>query len=304
MAGGAGKALRGGGARRRNTSPAAQVKDSRYGRPPHPVRLIPGQVYWPRHSRSRRHTLTIVRIDGDGWVRAKREDGGAATHTLSAARLLSRQEDGQGRFYVFLKWSSRRYQTWALVVAVEDGRASLVLPEWHPGRPVAISQRLLPVGARAPKHWLTVSADLSQPSPARLQVTPIAASDPPVDVPEVCWRPPADDPAKRTKPACGRDCGDIVLEQVESVDQRSFFVRERPAGVRPGSRVYLSRDGEVVAFVVLESSRISPNGLRLECGPQIHHLQRPIPIEAPQRSESWRWRWWPGPEISSHEKGR
>jgi hypothetical protein len=72
---------------------------------------------------------------------------------------------------------------------VNHGEAVLVLPEWHPGRAVRLSQRLLPVGAREPGRWLTVTADLSQPTAGALEVAPIAATDPPSDLPEIRWRP-------------------------------------------------------------------------------------------------------------------
>ena len=292
MAGGAGKALRGGGARRRNTSPAAQVKDGGHGRPPHPLRLVPGQVYWPRQTGSRRHPLIIVRVDGGETVRAKRVDGNGAQLTLSTKRLLCRREDGQGRFYSFLKWSSRRYVTWALVAALADGEAVLVLPEWHPDRAVRLPERFVPVVARGPGKWLTVAADLSQPTAAGLQVATIAASELPPDATEVRWRPPSENTGQ-TKPKQGPGCGDIVLEDVESLDQRTFFVRERPAGLAPGGRVYLTHDGNVVAFVLMESARISPNGISLNCRSQLQRIPHAIALDGTRRTEAWRWRWWP-----------
>ena len=291
MSGGAGKALRGGGARRRNTSPAAQVKDGGHGRPPHPRRVVAGQIYWPRTGGTRRHQLTVVRVGSEGRVTAKRTDGSGAPLTLSAARLLCAGDDGQGRFYSFVKWSPRRYKTWALTAAVNSGEAVLVLPEWHPGRPVTIAHRLLPVGARDPGDWLTLTADLSKPTAAGLEVAPIAATEPPSDLPEVRWRP-ASERSQRPKPLCGPGCGDIVLEQVQSLDEHTFFVRERPAELESGGRVYLALDAEVVGFLVLRSWRISPNGLRIACEPPLHPLEPPLPIDGQLQTERWRWRWW------------
>jgi hypothetical protein len=240
--------------------------------------------------------LTIVRVGSDGKVSAKRAEGGGAQVTLSATRLLARRDDGQGRFYSFLKWSSRRYETWALIAAVVHGEATLVLPEWHPGRAVAFSQRLLPVGAREPGRWLTLTADLSKPTAAGLEVAPVAECDPPSDLPEVRWHAPAER-ERRAKPRCGPGCGDIVIEQVQSLHERTFFVCQRPAELEPGSRVYLAHDGEVIGFCILKSWRISPNGLRLICEPRMHRLERPIPIDGQRHTERWRWRWWPSQHL-------
>jgi hypothetical protein len=86
---GAGKALSGGGARRRNTPPAAHVKDGGHGRPPHPGRVVAGQVCWPRNARTHRDQLTIVCVGSDGMAGAKRTDSGSALLTLCARGLLS-----------------------------------------------------------------------------------------------------------------------------------------------------------------------------------------------------------------------
>jgi hypothetical protein len=200
-------------------------------------------------------------------VTAKRTDA-SGPRTVSADRLLSRRDDGQGRFYSFQGWSPRRYETWAVVAAVDDGTATLVLPEWHPGRAVTICERLLPLGAREPGTWLSLTADLSRPTAAGLEVAPIAATGPPSGLADVRWRQPPDH-KPQPRPSRGPGCGDLVLEHVLSLDERTFFVRERPGDLEAGSRVYLAHDGEVVGFRILESWRISPNGVRLTCEPQL-----------------------------------
>jgi hypothetical protein len=175
---------------------------------------------------------------------------------------------------------SRRDDTWALVAVVSDGNAVMVLSEWHPGRAVPVAQRLLPVGVGEPGSWLRLTADLSKPTAVGLQVAPIAVARRPAELPEVRWRPPPKRD-RRAKPRCRLDCGDIVLEQVQALHQRTFFVRARPAELEPGGRVYPAYDGEVVGFLILESWRISPNGLRLACRPQMHR------VEQPSRRRTW-----------------
>jgi len=149
----------------------------------------------------------------------------------------------------------------------------------------------LPVGVREPGEWVTLTADLSKPTAAGLEVATIAAADPPSDLPEVCWRPAlARDQAD--KPSYGPGCGDIVLERVRSLEERRFFVRERPPELDAGGRVYLTWEREVVGFLVLTSWRISPNGVRLACAPRMDRLEPSIAIDGQLQTERWRWRWW------------
>lgn len=115
-------------------------------------------------------------VSRDGQVIARRDDGPRERVLLSASRLLARGGDGQGRYFQFLGWSSRRYRTWATVVRVENQTATLVLPEWHPARPVLLPLRLLPESARAAGARLVLSADLSAPAPGRLGLSSLALS--------------------------------------------------------------------------------------------------------------------------------
>jgi hypothetical protein len=110
-------------------------------------------------------------------VVARRVDGARELVGLTRSRLLATREDGQGRFFQFLGWSPRRYRTWALVVEVGDPTATLVLPEWHPTRPVSMPARLLPDGARQ-GVWLRLSADLSAPAPGRLCPASLSVCEP------------------------------------------------------------------------------------------------------------------------------
>jgi len=174
------------GARSKARSPAASVSDAGYGAPPHPVRIRAGQRFWPRSGR-RRRPIVVCGIGDDGFVRARRLDGDRERVRVSAARLAARRPDGQGRYYQFIAFAPRRYQTWAVVVRVDTDETTLVLPEWHPARPVRLPSRLLPEQARRPQTWLSLRADLSvsaggQLNPAELSV----CADPGL---ELCDRP-------------------------------------------------------------------------------------------------------------------
>ncbi|HLM85188.1 MAG TPA: hypothetical protein VK272_03260 [Solirubrobacteraceae bacterium] len=104
----------------------------------------------------------------------------------TAHRLLAARADGQGLHYSFLGWAPRRYRTWAVVVAIEDAAATVVLPEWHPGRPVRLPRRLLPAQGGV-ACWLTLRADLSVPAAGQLNPSGIACSEDPGAA--LCRRP-------------------------------------------------------------------------------------------------------------------
>lgn len=167
--GASGKKLRGHGQRTTSSSPPAQVKDGRYGRPPHPQFVRAGQIYWPRAA-PRRRQFRISRVLADGTVRGRRTDGIAETVRVSQARLLAADEHGNGEHYSFIGWMPGVYGTWACVVVRGGsiGQATVILPEWHPQWPIQIADRLLPVEVKCPGGWLRALADLSAPYPARL----------------------------------------------------------------------------------------------------------------------------------------
>lgn len=250
-------------------------------------------MYWPRRGGARRHELVVSRIAADGSVLVKAVDGQGVSRRLSSDRLLARREDDQGRFYSFVRWSPRRYRTWASVAAVGESEAILIIPEWHPAIPVRVSSRSLPVGAREPGDWLAVSADLSQPTAAALEVAPLEATVAPAEVPKVVWSAPA--ASADPRPEAGEGCGDIVLELVDSLEQRSFFLTDRPKDLEVGARVYLPRADEVVGYLTVASVRVSPNGLRLDCEGELSAVDPPIPMNGPRRTAGWRWRWWSAP---------
>jgi hypothetical protein len=183
--GGAGKKLHGHGARSSARSPAAAVTDTGHARPPHPIRVRVGQKFWPRAGR-RRRPFVVIRVGRDGLVAGRRTDGEHEPVHLTALRLLATRNDGQGRHYSFLAWTPRRYRTWAVLTERNATFATLVLPEWHPGRAVRLPTRLVP-GELREGEWLMLRADLhvcgaGQLNPSHL--TPCA--DP---GPELCHRP-------------------------------------------------------------------------------------------------------------------
>lgn len=298
--GGAGKKLPGHGAHSKSNSPPAQSADGGHGRPPHPLRLRPGQVFWPRAKRTHRRSLMLLSAGTGTSVVARRLDGAGEQVRVSAARLLARGEDGQGRYYSFVKWSPRRYETWACVVSVEGEQATLVLPEWHPALPVRISARLLPASCRRAQEWLSVKADLSQPSAGRLNVEAIG----PCEDPGLGARHPIAHASPlpvgaRALPELGSGCGDIVLEEPNLDLDRSpklvVFVRERPAGLSHDARIYLPHPSEpqLAGYASVVGIEISPNGASLRCDPVIHPLDCEIALEGRRETSRWRWRWWP-----------
>jgi len=295
---GAGKKLHGGGARSKRRSPAAQVSDAGFGRPPHPLRLVAGQVFYPRHAHGNRRPFTIARVTGATAV-CKRLEPPRQKLQVSVARLLATDRNGQGRHYSFQGWLSRRYLTWAQVAAWDDEQAVLVLPEWHPARPVQIAARMLPVDARAPGRWLEVDADLSAPTPARLGLQTLAACVPPPAT--VCARPRWQTGWEPAPPQTSEQtsvCGDIVLEldtpfQDDTHGHRLFFLRERPNGVRPGGRVYVPGEAQVVGYHTIIGVRPCPNGVVVECALRQQRLAQPVAIPGVRQSGRWRWRWWP-----------
>jgi len=112
-------------------------------------------------------------------VKARRSDPPGESLQLSCSRLLAVDAAGEGAHYRFIGWMPRRYRTWAYVAASEREWAVLIVPEWHPRRPVRLPRRQLPVGAVVPGGWMTADADLSAPYPARLSLAPSAACEDP-----------------------------------------------------------------------------------------------------------------------------
>jgi len=113
---------------------------------------------------------------------------GARERATIAVGLLGRVgTDGQGKDFQFFGWKARRYETWAAIVLTADTRATLVLPEWHPSRPVVFVARLLPLQARQPGAWLRLRADLSAPHAGRLNLSDLELCTDPGD--QCCPRP-------------------------------------------------------------------------------------------------------------------
>ena len=159
-------------------SPAAQSKDGGYGAPPHPLTVRTGQCYRPRAKP--RRPFSVQRV-ADGVALGRKLDGKREPVRISVERLLEVGADGHGRRYRFQGFRSRRYDTYARVMAIEDARAVLCFPEWHPRRPVSLSLSLVPREARRPGTWLLARADLSASSGARLEPSNFRSVDDPGD---------------------------------------------------------------------------------------------------------------------------
>lgn len=162
------------------------MSDGGHGSPPHPLTARPGQRYWPRTGR-RRRPFVVRRVEGT-HATGTRLEGQRDAVRVSLARLLETRADGQGRYYQFQGFVSRRYVTWAYVARIDQPHAVLYIPEWHPGRPVALRLSLLPREAREPGTWLSLRCDLSASTPARLQPSHLGVTRDPG--PERLRRPP------------------------------------------------------------------------------------------------------------------
>ena len=157
-------------------SPAPSNADNGWGLPPHPVRARPGQRYWQRRGKHRR--LFVVRRVTATAAIGVRLDGEGEPVRVPLVRLLARRADDQGSSYQFQGFAPRSYRTCAFVAELDESEAVLLLPEWHPGRPLRLLDRLLPEDAREPGRWISLKCDLSASSPARLQPNSMRVADP------------------------------------------------------------------------------------------------------------------------------
>lgn len=303
-----GKALKGHGKRRKTSSPQASPSWGGYGQPPHPLRVISGQRYWPRTGK-RKMPFVVTKSLKNGEVSALKLDGSDHRVALKAARLLAVTDDYQGVHYRFVGFTEeRRYRTWAFVAEITDARATLVLPEWHPARPVSQPARLLPDGA-GPGTWMTCTADLGQATGARLNVADMAVCADPGR--SICHQPAL--LAKDTEPPppvpeCGKGCGDIVVELTGTENGvirgglLDVFITER-AALQPGARIYLTdTDTDVITrYVELADTQPTPNGMFLRCHPDPCALAQPVVFAGNREHGHWSWRWWPRSAESSAE---
>lgn len=296
--GGAGKQLLGGGARHKFNTPAAQVSDQGYGRPPHPLRVLPGQIWFPARTNGRRRRWEITRVDGQ-TAHARRQEPPERQQILSVDRLLAVNPDGSGKHYTFQGYRSKGYRTWAQLVDHDDKQAIVILPEWHPARPVRLSVRALPPNVENTGAWMLVSADLSAPRPSLLNLTPKRACPAPATSECVTptWQPA---PAKVNRPVAtyGARCGDIVLEHhpqplVQTNGCLAFFVPQRPEGVGPRSRLYVPDDHQIYGYYQLAGVQPGPHGAGLIAEPRLIELFQRIPMQGTLVAGTWRWRWWP-----------
>jgi hypothetical protein len=296
--GAAGKSLKGGGARKRNRSPAATVSVGGWGAPPHPLTLRAGQRFFPRRGRQK-VPFVIQRVDRDGRVRGKTLDGDISPINLSSKRLLVARPDGRGAHYQWHGWTPRRYRTLAQVVSCGVATATLCVPEWHPGRPVTIPTRLLPRESRAPGSWVSCEASLAEPTAGKLEVHVLDSAEAPE--PGI-YHPPAltldAHLTPKAPPRLGRGCGDIVVELIserEADQPTEFFLPERVAVAAPG-RVYElpAATGRVERYRLIERCRQTPNGTVVRCSATVATLPHPVPGGSGTIEQGhWRWRWWP-----------
>lgn len=283
----------------KSNSPAAQNKDGGWGQPPHPKMIRRGQQFWPRTGNKRR-PFQVRTVRGDTVTGVRLDD--RETVRYSVSRPLEVRPDGHGRHHQFCAYNSGRYTTYAYVHSIQATTAILVLPEWHPSRPVQQPLAVIARAAREPGAWLRCQADLGAPSAARLNLAQLRPCRPPSA--DECHQPayeaPAD-PLVRSRPEHGPGCGDIVLEASGGIGTFlrrggliDVFAPKRPAGLVPGDRVYLALNGgeHVDAYLVIEKMEQAPNGAFLRCQPGAVPVAPAIPIPGERQQTLWRWRWW------------
>jgi len=283
-------------------SPGPQSKDAGWGNPPHPVRVVRGMRFWPRAGK-RRRPFEVRAIVGDVIHGRRFDDDGGQHVRVTLARLLAVRDDGQGLHYQFGGYKPGRYRTHAVVHSLHRGRAVLVLPDWHPRRPVDFPLELIPGDAREPGCWLRCQADLSVASAARMNIARLVPCAPPL--PGTVHLPAYDAPPTNTRgprPETGEGCGDIVLERTDGIDALTrrgglldVYAPKRPADVGPGDRVYLSLVGDdhIDAYLVVERIQQAPMGALLRCQPGAVLLDQAIAVRGERQQNLWRWRWWP-----------
>jgi hypothetical protein len=238
---------------------------------PHPSFVRTGQRYFPLHrSGKNRVTIKIGRpAPGGAWDGA-RDDGHRVR--VTAARLLAADEDGRGRYYRFVGYAPRRYDTHAIVIGADATWTRLVLPEWHPSLTVTVSTGTVPPSARALGAWLRCSANLGAERAAHLEVDrilPPGAGFDPARYPPVTAEPPVDAPVF-APPAAGPGCGDIVLfasaaeaEALAGDAPTDVYVTGHPPPIVAGARVYVHASGQVRGWRRLTARRPRPNGTTL-----------------------------------------
>jgi hypothetical protein len=246
--------------------------------------------------------FVIHRVDRDGSARGKALEGDMTAVNLSSKRLLAARPDGQGAHYQWHGWTPRRYRTVAQVVSCSDAQAILCLPEWHPGRPVAIPLRLLPQASREAGAWVWCDASLAEPTAGKLEVHVRESAEPPTPG---TYHPTALKldavVTRQAPPRLGRGCGDIVVELIverPSEKATEFFLPERVVVAPPG-RVYElpAATGRVERYRAIERSRQTPNGTVVRCSPVVATLPHPVPGGSGTIEQGhWRWRWWPRDE--------
>lgn len=298
--GGSGKKLVGGGSRHKNKTPrptaALGVSPT-----PHPLRVLAGQRYVPLRPR-RQRAFTVTRVFADGRVRAAKEDGPREAIKLVSSRLLAAGPDGAGLHYRFIGHRpERRYRTFACIVAIDEATATLVLPEWHPSRPVEFPARLLPTSATG--GWLTLTADLGQSRAGALNLADLRACAAPPE--SGCRRPdPEAAPKVTARPKArpvelGRGCGDVVAEApdltaIAAPEGETYIFLYPHVSLAAGGRIYLTQPGRHVdRFLEVIESMMGANGTRVRCNATPHTIDARIALEGTLQTGYWRWRWWP-----------
>ena len=145
-----------------------------------------GQKYWPL-SGKRRQAFIVQSVTTGGVVRGRHTENTSTHVKTTAQRILATKATGEGRYYSFLAWMPRRYQTWAVAMVIDDSHTKLVFPEWHPGRPTVLPTRLLPPDSRYEGAWLTLQADLSVVAGGQLNPSNLCSCEDPG--PARCARP-------------------------------------------------------------------------------------------------------------------
>jgi len=257
---------------------------------PHPRSVRTGQRYFPLDARARNPVTVRVVRTGRGGCEARREDTGARIVRLDEARLLAAGADGAGIHYRFVGYAPRTgYRTHACVVAVVDGWARLLCPEWHPAVPITVAAGGIPPALRGAGSWVTCKANLGATAAAGTGLhaftAPAAGFDPsalhPVAVADHAPELTAD---ARTE--------DVVLflsgadAAAAIAGDRGVYVTGHAPPVGAGRRAYLCVDGAVTGWRAVAGTRPLPNGTRIVLGGPWHPVAVGVRPSLPAASVS------------------
>lgn len=264
------------------------------------MRIIHGG-YWSPKTGKKKRPFVATRSLKNGTVYGEKVEGAGERFQLTAARMLAVDQDGRALHYDFVAYTERRYKTFAYFAGDDGKNAVLVLPEWHPCRPVRFPLSLVPAAARFEGSWMTCTADMGQWTGGALNVADLKpCADPGAELVHRPFLLEKDQSPARVVPEFGRGCGDIVLELTAGDEHRvrggllDLFVGVRVA-LPAGSRVYLAEANQtqITTYLHVDHVESNPRGQYVRCRPERQRLAHAVDVDDHRVQGHWRWRWWP-----------